>query len=269
MNPASPQRADALRAWAWRPAGAVPRLPAGAHSAARLIAVLLLLSAGCRLPPRLNVSGEGVSRYRRVHVVYDATQPLEHGRTTADVNVRAIGPGDDAATTAVSGRRSARLEVTYPHPHNDADQAQVVVSLTSIPGSSATAPPGEATSLLGVARTLLTTTGACPGPEEVRTLDLTRAELDLLLADLTDIGYFSNHSRPRGGALLAVRLNHRGAAKPWSSEARLDELIERALQYGRPVEGFVPEAGTTPPVPPAAVRLASASRDSVGSSGQR
>jgi hypothetical protein len=230
---------------------------------------VLLLSAGCRLPPRLNVSGDGVGPYRRVHVVYDAAQPPGRGHTTTDVKVPPIGPRDDAAAPAVCSRRSARLEVTYPHPRGEADRAQVVVSLASTTGTSATAPPGEATSLLGVARTLLPSAGARADTVEVRTLDLNRAELDLLLVDLVDTGYFSNQSRPGGGARLAVRLNHRGAAKPWSSEARLDDLIERALQNGRPVEGFVPEAGTTPPAPPAEVRLASASRASVGSSGQR
>jgi hypothetical protein len=234
-----------------------------------VITIALLLSAGCRLPPRLNVSGNGLSPYRRVHVVYDAAPPLGRG-TTAAVKLPTVGPADDAAATPVSRRHSARLEVTYPHPHNQSDQAQVVVSLASTPATSATAPPGEATSLLGVARTLLPAAGARPDTVEVRTLDLTRGELDLLLADLSDTGYFSNQSRPRGGARLSVRLNQRSAAKAWSSEARLDDLIERALQNGRPVEGLVPEAGNTPPLPPpAAVRLASASRASVGSSGQR
>jgi hypothetical protein len=91
------------------------------------------------------------------------------------------------------------------------------------------------------ARARLTVATEQPGTEptsdrrssEVYQLDLSAAELSLIMDDLNASGFFGGQKRPDGGATVTVAEGETVVSKAWTPEPRLDDLAERVYREGR------------------------------------
>lgn len=92
------------------------------------------------------------------------------------------------------------------------------------------------------ARAKLTVVGGEPGTEktvdgrrssEVYQLDLSAAELSLIMDDLNTSGFFGGQERLDGGATVTVAEGETVVTKAWTPEPRLDDLAERVYREGR------------------------------------
>ena len=72
---------------------------------------------------------------------------------------------------------------------------------------------------------------AGPG-DRVRFLDIPKLELDLLLVDLANSGFFDDQERLATTGQLDVTINRGRVAKRWTREARLDDLTSLVNRYG-------------------------------------
>jgi hypothetical protein len=76
--------------------------------------------------------------------------------------------------------------------------------------------------------------------DEIRTIDLPRHQLDLLLTDLAYSGFFGDQQRPAGRARLSVRIDGGHSLGTWDPEPRLDDVAARVFREGQ-VQGFAPQ----------------------------
>jgi hypothetical protein len=68
--------------------------------------------------------------------------------------------------------------------------------------------------------------------DELWVLDFPRQQLDLMLVDLANSGFFEDQQRPEGGTQLSVTIDRGQTAKPWSTDARLDGIVDRVQREG-------------------------------------
>ena len=216
----------------FRPGLSAPR------AMAWLVALILNLS-GCALPERVTVDDAGTLQYERAVVVYElsgANGALEHDllRTVRRPELHAA----DSATWS-----SAMLTIDYPHPCGRTDLAQATLHLsdTLIVFRETSPTPGEQirTGLIRAASFVRQDESdpqdAWAASATVLTLDVPKYQLDLLLYDLADSGFFDAQQRPSAGSRLAVRVDRGELKKAWSPEPRLDDFVTRTYRHGRVV----------------------------------
>ena len=70
------------------------------------------------------------------------------------------------------------------------------------------------------------------GLDEVWLLDVSKKELDRIVADLHSGGFFDRQKRPMGDTLLTVKRGIVKTSKRWTSEPILESLIGLVYQKG-------------------------------------
>ncbi len=141
----------------------------------------------------------------------------------------------------------ARIQIVYPHPDGSEDKglARLVVSRHS-PVNPASQKSGVSMKDR-VSRLMLRASGASPElasqinsgkvkaetvDEEVWQLDLPKEELDILLSELSQRGFFNQQERPRGEAVVSILVDQGELSKRWTSEPRLEDLMQQIYDEG-------------------------------------
>ena len=220
------------------------RVPPTHHRAFhRLIlgGMCLLSMVGCQyLPHRATVARDGQPQYERADIVYE----LDGSQRPLPLRLESLTPGDDAEKLAENPDQlwtQATLTVQYPHRDLPADMARATLRLTSgktKPTGWARAKLDQAERFLGWDRSQEASVTSAPDAnsqkdDEIWVLDLPLQQIDLLLADLEQEGYFTSQTRQQAGTRLGVTLNRGKTVKEWSPEPRLDHFMARVYHEGR------------------------------------
>ena len=142
----------------------------------------------------------------------------------------------------------ARIQIVYPHPDGSTDKglAKLVVTRHS-PASSDCGNLNRTGVRECVSRLMLRISGASPElaqqvsdkradvktiDEEIWQLDLPKDELDILLSELSQRGFFNRQERPRGEATVSISVDQGELSKRWTSEPRLEDLMKQIYDEG-------------------------------------
>ncbi len=206
---------------------------------------LAWLAAGCRLPQQLTAAKSLTPQYEKANIVYEldgAQRPLP--LTDAEIKPASFtGTPEIPATTPEWA--GATLTLQYPHPEGQADTARATLRLSAEPPRNSPSALAKATRWLGWNRMdeqpAATPPEAPPQPsrdDEIWVLDIPKQQLDLLVTDLQQSGFFQAQTRSQSGTKLDVQLNWGRVQKEWSSEPRLDHFMSRVYREGH-LEGLV------------------------------
>jgi len=132
----------------------------------------------------------------------------------------------------------ATLTIQYPHPTGQADFARATLRLSSLRDSEFQAldRAGEKMGVDLLATKAFQASVLSTQPtrdDELWILDLPRQQLDLLLTDLQQQGFFQSQSRNQLGTRLSVELDQHKLKKDWSPEPRLDQFMMRVYREGQ------------------------------------
>lgn len=224
-----------------QPRTALPRSP-------RWCAVVLGLTcllAGCRIPSQLTAANSSSPQYDRANIVYEldgAQRPLP----LTDSEIKPVSfAGPSEMLTPAPEWAGATLSLQYPHPEGLTDTARATLRLSAEPRRDSLSTFAQASRWLGWSRGNEPSSASEPSAttqplrdDEIWVLDIPRQQLDLLLTDLQQNGFFQAQTRAQSGTKLDVQLNWGRVQKEWSSEPRLDHFMSRVYREGR-LEGLV------------------------------
>jgi hypothetical protein len=191
------------------------------------LAITASLLAGCAMPHRVAVSNTGAPQYKQIDISYRI--PGSHRALVRDSSdVVKVSSADEAEPTV------ATLKIEYPHPDNKPELARATLRIAG--KSSATDSP----SLVNRVRSSISWLPGNEPPAKVRTtddevwiFDFPREQLDLMLFDLAQTGFFEDQTRHEGLAWLSIAIDRGRMAKTWTTEARLDDIVNRVQREGR------------------------------------
>lgn len=141
----------------------------------------------------------------------------------------------------------ARIQIVYPHPDGSEDKglARLIVSRDC---QLKAATPSVTTRLKdGLSRIILRASGTSEElvqlassskkeqqlmDEEIWHLSLPKEELDILLSELSQRGFFNKQERPRGEARVSIVVDQGEVSKRWTSEPRLEDLMQQIYDEG-------------------------------------
>ncbi len=206
---------------------------------------LVCVLAGCRIPNQLTAGNSATPQYEKANIVYEldgAQRPLP--LTDAEIKPAAFTETPDVAAVAPEWA-GATLTLQYPHPDGQEDTARATLRLSAEPLRNSPTALAAATRWLGWNRTAeqpAATGDAAPRQplrdDEIWVLDVPKQQLDLLLTDLQQSGFFQAQTRSQTGTKLDVQLNWGRVQKEWSSEPRLDHFMSRVYREGH-LKGLV------------------------------
>lgn len=201
------------------------------------------------MPHRLRQAENGTPQYEQLQIVYNVRN-VQGAVSSRTVEQTGLETSDENPEESTGGRwKTARLKIEYPHPDAVPDMARATLILSRVELPSPAQPtfgkriadrfnriaafgPEPATCPNGICAT-------SSGPDdEIWVLDFPKQQLDLLLADLGNTGFFASQTRPGGGAELDVSVDRDRTQKPWTTEPRLDDLVSRVFREGM-LEGFI------------------------------
>jgi hypothetical protein len=202
------------------------------------LAGLPCLTVGCRIPNGIARSGSN-PQYERASIVYEldgSRRPLP--LTDSEIKPASFTAGAEATSEAPEWA-GATLTLQYPHPDGIADTARATLRLTAEPIHNSRSAFAQASRWLGWShsddQTSVTIDGDSKSPsrdDEIWVLDIPKQQLDLLLTDLQQSGFFQAQTRTQSGTKLDVQLNWGRVQKEWSSEPRLDHFMSRVYREG-------------------------------------
>ncbi|OYV71908.1 MAG: hypothetical protein B7Z74_06390 [Deltaproteobacteria bacterium 21-66-5] len=140
----------------------------------------------------------------------------------------------------------ARLTINYPHPgHKPGYAAAKLVVETRAP-LKAVAQTKKAVweewgdAIATTARDIVPGVKASDDLYEVWSLDISKRDLDRVIAAMMQSGYFVNPTKPAIGVALAAQVDTFAASKHWTHEPELDILMERVRPQGQLVSYLHP-----------------------------
>lgn len=206
---------------------------------------------GCQLPARLSARNAANPQYERANIVYEldgAQRPLP--LTDPEVKAAAF-LAEDEVSAAAPEWAGATLSLQYPHPDGVTDTARATLRLSAEPLRNSPSALAQATRWLGWNRSgepshspVAADSKQPVRDDEIWVLDLPKQQLDLLLTDLQQSGFFQAQTRSQAGTKLDVQLNGGRVQKEWSAEPRLDHFMSRVYKEGR-LEGLVAREATS------------------------
>lgn len=214
-----------------------PRTTWGGRAAALALAgVVLACSAGCNSlggRPTQVVSAD--SLYQRATVTYRLdSQRLSPARTQPAGGATPVSY-ESSSAAAAQQRTLTTVSLTFPHPDGKPGMALVEVVIEAPDAQADAARP---TRWLRKAGRLID--GSLPGVhwgegvQEAWAMDVPQRELDELVKQLADQGYFTgNFEHARPGVELSTQLNGKQLRKQWSRVAALDALLARVQTEGK------------------------------------
>lgn len=239
---------------------------------------VLVLAAGCEaIQPRTVRIDSTIGMYQMAKLTYR----IDAGKLSEPVNVANITgkqvsyeqkPSGPYADTSV-----ARLAIEYPHPGGKPGYAlaEVIIAARKPPATTQAAKKSTWRRLADDMHEMLTQNGLpgvkmADGIYEAWSLDLPRADLDGVIGQLSQAGYFHLAGNPTPGVNVSCKIDGQQCDKQWGHVSALDELVERVrhegqlLSYTRPLDdeplkpagaqpvrfaATWPPAGATPGVP--------------------
>ena len=219
---------------------------------AAAVAGLLCFFSGCVLPHKVRLTDTGAPQYDKVVVTYLIGG--SHGGLTRDLSQAAeqVAAVNDSTMETGANWSIAELQIEYPHPDGDADLARATLRLSRGPAvpKSQTLAQRFHSSLNWLSWRDSQADSPLQAHDELWVLDFPRQQLDLMLVDLANSGFFEDQKRPEGGTQLSVTIDRGQTAKPWSTDARLDGIVERVQREGWLVGFALPDnkptgSGTT------------------------
>lgn len=137
---------------------------------------------------------------------------------------------------------TAQLSIQYPHPNGSDDQGQVKLRISRHAPDTKFVSPAMRTMGLAkfcrenqenvLAASSTKSNAPTSGLDEVWLLDVSKKELDRIVADLHSGGFFDRQKRPMGDTLLTVKRGLVKTSKRWTSEPVLENLIGLVYQKG-------------------------------------
>lgn len=204
-------------------------------------AVLLAAATGCEsLQPRSVQIDAASGRYQSAQLTYQ----LDTGRLSQPVQTARIA-GQQVSyqqqpSSPLPDRSLARLSVQYPHPRGKADFALAEVIIESDPrpvkGSSGVDKSSwqRFTSAFSEAMNdILPGMKYGDGVREAWALDIPKSDLDQLVGELANSGYFSYGPETKPGIEVFTRLDGKIIRKTWRQVPALDAFIERVRHEGQ------------------------------------
>ena len=223
-------------------------MPQHAARSLAVIAMLVLACAGCSTPFQGLVrrdSAAGLYETASLEYRLDASR-LNLPLTMTHVEGQLVSY-DHTASNPQPGESTGTLKLVYPHPSGRKDLALARVTIQSkLP------TPTEAPATADRAAAERLAMGGAP-IEEVWELDISRAELDRVVANLNSTGYFEKKTKRGPGVKVAAMLDGREVDKDWDQSPELDQLMVRVRSQGQLV-GMDRPAGYRPDgTPPSSV----------------
>ncbi|NQV25895.1 MAG: hypothetical protein HQ518_16165 [Rhodopirellula sp.] len=177
-----------------------------------LLAAVTTLS-GCQSPQKLEVTQSGVPKFDRFRAEYHFGQADRRLGRAFDIGAKGVGAesvGNSAVRTAAaeSSWSAARLKIECPHPGGDLSLALLTLTLSDRRGAT--------TSL----------------SRDVRQLVISRSQVELLISDLANQGYFDVPDADAGSTQLEVQIDHGRIDRSWIDDARLLDLAHQTLTTG-------------------------------------
>jgi len=148
---------------------------------------------------------------------------------------------DESAATPLPAGSTGTLSIEYPHPSGRTGFARVELVVESRQGKRGGSPDGEAPgtwsrwmSTVGdVARDHLPGVAWDEGTQEAWTMDVTRGDLEALIAELGQGGFFTPAVAGDPAAEIEARIDGAEVRKPWHRTTELDALIRRVRTQGQ------------------------------------
>lgn len=223
-----------------------------------------LLLTGCQqsrlMGLRAPLGEENLPAYSAIVLNYETTDfrslasrlhPANVGENlTSRIQQTSGAEGAKEENSSLSGEWSqARIQIVYPHPDGSTDKglARLVVTRKSMLSEQSASRSGKFKKQLtkymlkatGTSEELAEfTTGANAkvvakqADEEIWQLDVPKDELDILISDLSQRGFFEKQERPRGDALVTIKLDEGALSKRWTTEPRLEGLMMQVYNEG-------------------------------------
>ncbi|MFO1022119.1 MAG: hypothetical protein U0903_15715 [Planctomycetales bacterium] len=203
--------------------------------------LLLLASVGCRLPQSIPVTlnSAGVPHYDKLRLMY-----VVDGTTRAVplnlAEMSQFGEEETPVNVAESVKRPwerASLIVQYPHPSGSTKMARASLRLTHRSNTSLRLPSsvfGQGLLSQEFSHLLRVTSRPelSPPEDEVWTLDISRKQLDTLLVNLTQNGFFDAQERSDSGTALDLQIDTSHVRKTWAAEPPLERLLTKVYREG-------------------------------------
>jgi hypothetical protein len=199
------------------------------------LAVALL---GCSaLQPRSVRIDSAAGTYQGVTLTYR----LDGGQLSEPLTVARIAghqvTQESVPSSPYPDHSVARLSIRYPHPDGKAGYAlaELVVATRTPPNAQAKKAAWQQwiDSFAATARDILPGVKLSDDVHEAWAMDISKGDLDRVIAGMVQSGYFANPSKASVGVELAARIDNFQANKQWSREPELDILMERIRQEGR------------------------------------
>ena len=204
-------------------------------------AVLLAAATGCEsLQPRSVQIDAASGRYQSAQLTYE----LDTGRLSQPVQTARIAAQQvsyqQQPSNPLPDRSHTRLSVQYPHPRNKAGfaLAEVVIEADQTPvksssGTDKSAPQRFAASISDAMNDILPGMQYAEGVREAWALDVSKEELDQLIGQLANSGYFAYGPDTTPGVEVFTRLDGKVIRKTWHQVPGLNDFIERVRHEGQ------------------------------------
>jgi hypothetical protein len=183
-----------------------------------VVLIVAAMASGCQTTQKLEVSQSGAPTFERFRAEYRfeqadrlLTRSFDSESDNVDQRDARQQNVDNASVRTVAAESSssdARLKLECPHPNGDADLA--LLTLTS----------GERRGPSAVVR------------QDVRQLTVPRSQIELLISDLAQSGYFDQLPGETASAQLAVQIDRGKVDRSWKNDARLLDLAHQTLTRG-------------------------------------
>jgi hypothetical protein len=198
-----------------------------------LLTALAAGLAGCKSARIAQAADTGELKYRDVQLVYDV-----NGRYR---DLPISEPGVELAEHEAESRhqwKSVRLQVDYPHPEGIPEVARATLRLSMKSDSVYTPVDASVFHQGDIVPPDLASETRPMCDDEIWILDIPRPQLDSLLVELNEAGFFQSQMPNEVGTRLEVRIDGGRTAKTWMAEPRLDDFVHRIRTDGR-LSGFV------------------------------
>lgn len=204
-------------------------------------AVLLAAVTGCEsLQPRSVQIDAASGRYQSAQLTYE----LDTGRLSQPVQTARIAAHQvsyqQQPSSPLPDRSHARLSVQYPHPRGKAGfaLAEVVIEADQTPVKSSSGTDKSAfqrfvSSIGDAMNDILPGMQYGEGVREAWALDISKEELDQLIGQLANSGYFAYGPDTTPGVEVFTRLDGKIVRKNWHQVTALNDFIERVRHEGQ------------------------------------
>lgn len=210
-----------------------------------LLILALFTQISCRVTSRAVSQVQQTDQCERLEIIYRAhaaAGPLFAPQQDPGVLLTAASDGQFPNLTW----SKAELRIEFPHPDGRTDMARASLYFTPVDcGQGVTAARwSDRIEERQVRRSTRKERWFHAEPHHVfgneyASLDLSKAEIDPILDELRDHGFFTEASRtPDAASQLEVRINRRWTAREWAYEPTLDALTTRLFEEGRRPAGL-------------------------------